>query len=265
MSITTDLTKHVKKIELSHVQFYGLVLPIGFIVLWTLASKFNWVNPKLIPAPIEVVKIAIQQFQQQEFWQGLGASLFRNLTGFVIGSVLAIIFGIVVGVSRWANYLFLPSFNVLRQISLFAWLPLITTFLDYGNSAKILFIVLSVFYPVALHTIDGVRRIPLNQYEVAKVYQFNAWQTLSKLILPAAAPQIFLGLQLGLIFAWVATIGAEFLLANYGVGLGNIVIRGRAALDVGLIVFGLIVIGFIGVTWNSLANWAERRILVWRR
>ncbi|MBH2002567.1 MAG: ABC transporter permease [Moraxellaceae bacterium] len=265
MSNTTALKSQIKKIDLSHLQFYGLVLPIGFVILWALASKLNWVNPKLIPAPIDVVHIAIQQVQQQEFWVGLAASLFRDVTGFVIGSVLAIIFGIVVGVSRWANYLFLPSFNVLRQISLFAWLPLITTFLDYGNVAKILFIVLSVFYPVALHTIDGVRRIPLNQYEVAKVYQFNAWQTLSKLILPAAAPQIFLGLQLGLIFAWVATIGAEFLLGSYGVGLGNIVIRGRAALDVGLIIFGLIVIGFIGVTWNSLANAAERRILVWRR
>ncbi|WP_332604629.1 ABC transporter permease [Acinetobacter sp. ESBL14] len=262
MSITSTSKT---KFNFNYLNVYGLVLPIVFIVLWAIASKLNWVNPKLIPAPIEVLKIAIYQFQQQEFWTGLGASLFRDLAGFVIGSLLAIIFGIVIGISRWANYLFLPSFNVLRQISLFAWLPLITTFLDYGNSAKILFIVLSVFYPVALHTIDGVRQIPLQQYEVAKVYQFNAWQTLSKLILPAAATQIFLGLQLGLIFAWVATIGAEFLLANYGVGLGNIVIRGRAALDVGLIVFGLIIIGFIGVAWNYFANWAERRILVWRR
>ncbi|MEF9955746.1 MAG: ABC transporter permease [Acinetobacter sp.] len=265
MSNTTTFKSKIQRLDLSHLQVYGLVLPIGFIVLWALASKFNWVNPKLIPAPIEVVQIAIQQVQQQEFWVGLGASLFRDVTGFVIGSGLAIIFGIVVGVSRWANYLFLPSFNVLRQISLFAWLPLITTFLNYGNTAKILFIVLSVFYPVALHTIDGVRRIPLNQFEVAQVYKFNAWQTLSKLILPAAAPQIFLGLQLGLIFAWVATIGAEFLLGNYGVGLGNLVIRGRAALDVGLIIFGLIIIGFIGVAWNAFANVAERRILVWHR
>ena len=265
MSNTANLNRSKQAFNVTHLQFYGLVLPIAFLLLWAIASKLNWVNPKLIPAPLEVLKIAVHQFQQQEFWAGLGASLFRDLAGFGIGSILAITFGIVVGVSRWANYLFLPSFNVLRQISLFAWLPLITTFLDYGNSAKILFIVLSVFYPVALHTIDGVRQIPLHQYEVAKVYQFNAWQTLSKLILPAAASQIFLGLQLGLIFAWVATIGAEFLLANYGVGLGNIVIRGRAALDVGLIVFGLIVIGFIGVAWNYFANWTERRILVWRR
>lgn len=265
MSITTPADGQLKPSRFGHLQFYGLVLPIGFIILWAIASQLNWVNPKLIPAPLEVLKISLQQLQQKDFWLGLGASLFRDITGFFIGSILAIIFGIAVGVSRWANYLFLPSFNVLRQISLFAWLPLITTFLDYGNSAKILFIILSVFYPVALHTIDGVRAIPLNQYEVAKVYQFNAWQTLSKLILPAAAPQIFLGLQLGLIFAWVATIGAEFLLANYGIGVGNIVIRGREGLNVGLIVFGLLIIGFIGVIWNQLANRIERSVLAWRR
>lgn len=243
----------------------GLLLPLLFVLLWLVACWLDWVNPKLIPAPDAVLHTAWQQLQQAEFWTGLGASLLRDLSGFFIGSVLAIAFGVLVGTSRWINYLLAPSFNVLRQISLFAWLPLITTFLDYGNSAKILFISLSVFYPVALHTIQGVSQIPLQQYEVASVYQFSRWQLLRQLILPAAAPQIFVGLQLGLIFAWLATVGSEFLLASYGVGLGNIVIRGRAALDVGLIVFGLLFIGLIGIVLNTLALRLEQRWLRWRR
>ena len=103
MSNTEKLDRTKQAFNLTHLQFYGLVLPIAFILLWAIASHLNWVNPKLIPAPFEVVKIAIYQFQQQEFWVGLGASLFRDLAGFVIGSILAIIFGIVVGVPRWAN------------------------------------------------------------------------------------------------------------------------------------------------------------------
>ncbi len=243
----------------------GLLIPVLFVVLWSVASALNWVNLKLIPAPVHVLYIAWNSLITAEFWQGVGASLLRDITGFVIGSILAISFGVLIGTSKWANYVFAPSFNVLRQVSLFAWLPLITTFLEYGNSAKILFIALSVFYPVALHTIEGVRNIPLNQYEVAKVYQFSLWQLLRKLILPSAAPQIFVGLQLGLIFAWLAAIGSEFLLANYGVGLGNIIIRGRAGLNVGLIVFGLVFIGLIGIALNALATRLERRWLAWRQ
>ncbi|WP_026471233.1 ABC transporter permease [Alkanindiges illinoisensis] len=243
----------------------GWVIPVLFILLWALASWQHWLNPKLIPAPSAVLHVGWQQLFTAAFWQGVGASLLRDLSGFAVGSFLGIAFGILIGVSRWASYLLAPSFNVLRQVSLFAWLPLISTFLDYGNSAKVLFITLSVFYPVALHTLAGVNAIPLQQYEVARVYQFSPWQLLRKLILPAAAPQIFVGLQLGLIFAWLATIGSEFLLASYGVGLGNIVINGRAAQDVGLIVFGLLTIGIIGVGLNSVAVYLERRWLVWRQ
>jgi sulfonate transport system permease protein len=267
MSSTTITSKSANESRLIWQRFNwrGWVIPVLFIVLWVFASWQHWLNPKLIPAPIEVLNTAWKSLSQVDFWKGVGASLARDLSGFAIGSVLGIAFGVLIGVSKWANYLFSPSFNVLRQVSLFAWLPLISTFLDYGNSAKILFISLSVFYPVALHTIDGVRGISLNQYEVARVYQFNRWQSLRQLILPAAAPQIFVGLQLGLIFAWLATIGCEFLLANFGIGLGNIIIRGRAALDVGMIVFGLVFIGLVGIVLNVIATRLERRVLVWRR
>lgn len=254
-----------KPSKLAQLNWRGVLLPILFIALWSLASFLDWVNPKLIPSPFAVVQVAWLNVITAEFWAGVGASLARDLLGFSIGALSGVGFGILVGVSRFANVLFNPSFNALRQISLFAWLPLISTFLGYDNSAKILFISLSVFYPVALHTIEGVRNIPLQQYEVAKVYRFNRVQLLKKLILPAAAPQIFVGLQLGLIFAWLATIGSEFLLANYGVGLGNIVIRGRAAFNVELIIFGMLFIGLIGIALNSIAARLERRVLVWRQ
>lgn len=255
----------MSSVILRKINWRGLVIPVLFIVLWNIASTLHLVNPKLIPTPVHVLYEAWENLNKSEFWLGVGASLFRDLSGFAIGSFFAITFGVLIGVSKWANYLFAPSFNVLRQVSLFAWLPLISTFLDYGNSAKILFISLSVFYPVALHTIEGVRAIPLNQFEVARVYQFSRWQLLHKLILPAAAPQIFVGLQLGLIFAWLAAIGSEFLLASYGVGLGNIVIRGRASQDVGLIVFGLVFIGVVGILLASLANRVQRRVLSWQQ
>ena len=86
-----------------------------------------------------------------------------------------------------------------------------------------------------------------------------------KLILPGAAAQIFVGLQLGLIFAWLATIGSEFLLASYGNGLGNIVIQGRQAFDVPLIIFGMLLIGLVGVLLNATLLWFERKLLRWQQ
>ena len=243
----------------------ALILPVGLLVLWAIASHQLWLDPKLIPSPFSVVTQAVETLAKAEFWQGFFASLARNFTGYALGASLGVAFGVLLGTSRFANWFLAPSFNVLRQVSLFAWLPLISTFLGYDNGAKILFITLSVFYPVALHSLEGVSSISTKYREVAQVYQFPKLYTYRKLILPAASPQIFVGLQLGLIFAWLATVGSEFLLANYGVGLGNLVIRGREQFNVPLILLGMFSIGLIGVILNRILLVIERRVLTWQK
>lgn len=258
ISVNSGFEKSLKVLQ-------ALILPIAFIALWAVASALQWLDPKLIPSPLTVLSSAIQSFSQPEFWQGFVASLSRNFTGYAIGASLGVAFGVALGTTRWVSWIFAPSFNVLRQVSLFAWLPLISTFLGYGNGAKILFITLSVFYPVALHSLEGVSSISAKYSEVAKVYQFPKLYTYRKLILPAASPQIFVGLQLGLIFAWLATVGSEFLLANYGVGLGNLVIRGREQFNVSLIILGMLTIGFVGVILNSILSRIERKVLRWQQ
>jgi len=106
---------------------------------------------------------------------------------------------------------------------------------------------------------------PDTHLDVARVYRFSRSQLLFRLILPAAAPQIATGLTLGLVYAWVATIGSEFLLANWGNGLGNIIIKGRAAFNVELIIVGMLAIGAIGTSLNRIAARVEARALRWQR
>jgi sulfonate transport system permease protein len=96
------------------------------------------------------------------------------------------------------------------------------------------------------------------------VYAFTRWQLITRLIMPAASPQILIGLHLGLIYAWMATIGAEFLLITADSGLGDAVIKGRAAFNVELIIFGMLIIGLIGAFFNVIATHIELRLLAWR-
>lgn len=242
----------------------ALIFPFALILLWSIASASAWVDPKLLPSPAQVLRTLLETFTDAIFWQGIAASLLRNLTGYVIGASLGIVFALMIGSSKIANWLFAPSFHMLRQISLFAWLPILSSFLGTGNGAKILFISLSVFYPVALHSLEGIRSISHKHREVAAVYQFPWAYRYKKLILPGAAAQIFVGLQLGLIFAWLATVGSEFLLANYGVGIGNLVIRGREQFNVALIIVGMLAIGSLGIFFNRILIAIERRVLAWQ-
>ncbi|WP_035057607.1 ABC transporter permease [Andreprevotia chitinilytica] len=250
--------------HITHRDWRGFVLPVGFLVIWTAVTAAGWVNTKLIVPPSDVIAAAYKYFTSGTFFSGLGASLGRDLAGFVLGSLVGVAFGSLVGLSRWANRLAGPTFHTLKHISLFAWLPLISTWLGQGDGAKIFFVALSAFYPVALGTIEGVQGVARAQVEVARVYAFNARQLLFKLVLPAASPQIIAGLHLALIYAWLATIGSEYLLAKSGPGLGDAVIQGKTAFNVGLVVFGMLLVGLIGYALNRIALRAEARVLRWR-
>jgi sulfonate transport system permease protein len=83
-------------------------------------------------------------------------------------------------------------------------------------------------------------------------------------VLPAASPQILSGLHLGLIYAWLSTIGGEFLMPSVGEGIGFTVIRGRASFHIEQIIFGMLIIGGIGYLFNHLATRLETRLLHWR-
>lgn len=247
------------------VDLRGALLPLGLLALWWLSTQQGWVNTRLIVPPGQVLQVAAQTLADPLFWQGVLFSLGREAGGFALGAFGGVALGCLLGASRWADRLLGPSFHTLRQISLFAWLPLLSTWFGYGELSKLIFIALSTLYPVTLGSFEGVRSVTLAHAEVARVFGFTPAQRLFRLILPAAAPQIATGLTLGLIYAWVATIGAEFLLANWGHGLGNLIIKGRAAFNIELILVGMLAVGLVGTALNRLAAWLERRLLPWQQ
>lgn len=246
------------------IDWRGFVLPVGFILLWALATSQHWVNPKLIVPPWGVLTTGITELAKPEFYAGVALSLWRDLSGFGLGTLAGVAVGALLGASRLADKVIGPTFHTARQISLFAWLPLLSALVGTGDLSKVIFIGFSTFYPVVLGTLEGVRGVSVAHAEVARAYGFTHLQTLTRLILPASLPQIISGVRLGLIYAWLATIGAEFLLVNDGHGLGNIVFKGRMAFNVELIIFGLLSIGLIGNAFNRVADRTERRLLRWR-
>lgn len=250
--------------KLPAIDLRGLVLPALLLIVWQTVTAAGWVDTRIIVPPSAVVVAGWKWLTAGQALASIGASLFRDASGFVLGASAGIGIGLLLGTSRFANTLFGPTFHTLKHISIFAWIPLLSAFFGRDDLAKIIFIAFAALYPVALATIEGVRAIATSQHEVAKVYGFTARQALFRLILPAASPQIISGLHLGLICAWLATMGAEFLLASTGEGLGMTVIRGRAAFRVDLIIFGMLIIGFFGMLLNELATRSEARLLHWR-
>ncbi len=240
----------------------GLVLPVAAIALWWLASQLDLVNSALLVSPGKVLATAFDQIASGRLWRALGASLAREATGFAIGTVLGLLLGALLGLSPLFNRIVGPSFNTFKQISLFAWIPLISVWFGLGDVAKVVFLSLAALVPVVVNTCDGIRTTPPGLLEVARVYGYTRWQTIAQVVLPAALPAIFTGVYLALIYSWLATIGAEYLLVA-GRGIGNLLIEGSEHFQMDLVIFGMFVIGLVGWLMNALARRLERRLSRW--
>lgn len=240
----------------------GWVLPLAAVALWWIASRLNLVNSALLVSPEKVLATAWEQIESGRLVRSLSASLAREFTGFVIGTLGGLVLGAFLGLSTWFNRLVGPSFNTFKQISLFAWIPLISVWFGLGDMAKVVFLSLAALVPVVVNTCDGIRTTPPTLLEVARVFGFTRWQAITQVVLPAALPSIFTGIYLALIYSWLATIGAEYLLVA-GVGIGNTLIEGSEHFRMDLVLFGMLVIGLVGWVLNASARWVERRLMRW--
>jgi sulfonate transport system permease protein len=241
----------------------GWLLPLALLALWDLLTRFKLVNGLLLARPAAVLSSFEEQLHDGNLLGQLGASLQRDLTGFTIGALAGLALGSVMGLSRLADRLVGPTFHAAKQVAIFAWIPLISVWFGIGEPAKVVFIALSAFYPVVVNTFEGIRSVGREQIEVARVFRFTQLQVFRKVVLPGALPSIFAGLHLGLIYSWLGTLGAEYLLSA-GPGVGNLMIEGREQFQMAKVLLGVIVAGGVGYGLNVIATKLESNLLRWR-
>ncbi|HKM64810.1 MAG TPA: ABC transporter permease [Acidisphaera sp.] len=241
----------------------GLVLPVLVLAAWEAASHCGLVDPRLLP-PLERVLSAGDDVTGLRHVGGdLIASLRRDLAGFGLGTLCGLVFGALLGRSRMARALLGPSFDVFKQIAVFAWIPLISMWCGAGEAAKVVFVALTAFTPVVLNTAQGARSTPPALIEVGRLLRFTRAQMVWRVYLPAALPAILTGVHLALIYAWLATIGAEYFMTT-GPGIGGLIIEGRDRFAMDLVMLGVLLLGVVGYALNRIAEAAEYRLLRWR-
>ncbi len=242
----------------------GLVLPLGLLVVWEIASRSGLVNPQFLP-PLEQVGISgWDELISGELIQALGASLRRDLLGFALGSGIGIMIGLLLSLSRIADRIFTTWFNGLKQIALLAWIPLISLWFGFDEIAKVVFIALAASIPVILNLVEGVHATSEKLVEVGEVFRFNRLQFVLHVYLPAALPSLLTGLHLALIYAWLATIGAEYFMTA-GPGIGGLIIAGRERFDMDLVLLGSLVVGSVGFVIDRGATLLEQKLIPWRK
>jgi nitrate/nitrite transport system permease protein len=201
-----------------------LVIAALFLLVWEMAC---WSPTSSLPPPSRVWSEAKDLIVDPFFVAGtqdigLGwrvlTSLQRVAIGFGLAAVVGVAVGTVVGQSVWAMRGFDPLFQVLRTVPPLAWLPIsLAAFRDASPSAIFVIFVTSI-WPILINTAVGIRNIPQDYRNVARVLRLNHLEFFVKIMVPSAAPYIFTGLRIGIGLAWLAIVAAEMLTGGVGIG-----------------------------------------------
>jgi sulfonate transport system permease protein len=241
----------------------GLAVPALLLVSWQAICLAQLLPPYILPSPSAVVERFAMELAGGTFRDDVLASVSRALKGFLFGSVAGLAFGLLLGLSRWADRLLGPLFLAYRQIALFAWVPLLSMWFGGGETGKVAFVTLSSFAPVVVNTWRATRAIPNPLRELGAVLTFNRLDQIRLIALPGALPGIVTGVRSALIYAWLATVGAELFL-DIAPGMGGRLNEGRDKFEVDLMLVALFVLAGLGLVFSKAATLIERRLVGWR-
>ncbi|MGB7540636.1 MAG: nitrate ABC transporter permease [Burkholderiales bacterium] len=237
----------------------GLLL---FAALWSVLTKFS---PDL-PGPAKTWHSAMQVFGDPFYRkgpndQGIGwnvlSSLERVGIGFGLAALLGIPLGFMLGRFRFLADMAAPIISLLRPVSPLAWLPIGLMVFRAANPAAIWVIFISSIWPMIINTAVGVRQIPADYMNVARVLNLSEWKVLTRILFPAVLPYMITGVRLSIGVAWLVIVAAEMLTG--GVGIGFWVWDEWNNLNVEHIIIAIFVVGIVGLLLEQALLLLARR------
>ncbi|WP_434606257.1 ABC transporter permease [Bacillus paranthracis] len=262
-SITIE-KNNVKKVQKTNIKFLirAITIPIIILIIWQLAGVFGLVSKTVLPTPLDIFLAFQELIKTGELFGHLSISVFRAAAGFFIGGSLGIILGTIVGFSTRSEQYLDPSVQMLRTVPHLAVAPLFVLWFGFGETSKVLLIADGAFFPLYVNAFLGIRGVDSKLFDVARVLEFSKRKLITKLILPAALPNLLLGARLSLGVAWVSLVVAELMGSTKGIGY--MIMDARQFSNTDIVFVGIIIFAFVGKFSDSLVRLLEVKFLRWR-
>ena len=218
----------------------------------------------IFPTPWQVVTGTVELLQDGTLWGHIGASLLRVGTGFLLAVAVGVPLGIWMGWVAGAFNTLNPIVQMLRPISPIAWIPIAILWFGVGNASPIYLIFISSVFPLIVQTTVGVHTIERRYLWAAENFGVSRATLFRRVVIPAALPQVLVGMRIGLGVAWLVVVAAEMIALRSG--LGYLIIDSRNAGNrYDLVIAGMVMIGLIGLMLDGLMRLLERlKSVRWR-
>jgi sulfonate transport system permease protein len=245
----------VKQLALSSI------IPILIIIGWYYITNYTDTPKAILPKISAVGAAFIKQAKNGQLAADVSVSVKRVLEGYFFASLLGVTMGALMGMSRTIRNIFMLTLNTIRQIPMMAWIPMIILWCGIEDLSKIVVIVLGAFFPIMVNTLSGITSTPQGYIEVAKLYRLSNWKIFTKVYLPSALPQIFVGLKLGLGISWMAVVAAELIASSKGIGYR--ISDARNLMKPDIMIVGMLLIGIIGILMDRILSFIAAKVTPW--
>lgn len=232
-------------------------LALAFLI-WQLLSTFIF-NPFLIPPPLEVIRTAIPMMMSGEIFADVSISMSRILVGFFSGSLIGVIFGVLLGRIRVLHDLLDPIMELLRYLSPTAMIPIAVIWFGIGEMSKYFLIFWGTFFIVLINTTAGVWRAPITRQRAAECLGANRLQIFLMVVIPSAVPYIVTGMRVAMASSFMSIIPAEILAADSGIGY--LLQKSSMLLQTNRIFVALLTICILGFAVDRLFRFFVQRVL----
>jgi sulfonate transport system permease protein len=239
----------------------GISVPVLFVALWQLSAVLDWVDPLLYPPPSRLGKGVADLWQDGRLVDATLVSLRRMFLGYLLGATAGVAVGFVMGISRVLRAAFEPFSWAWYTVPKLALLPIFLTIFGFGDTSVVVLIAVTVYFFVWISAMSAVMAVPAGYREAALMLRANRWEMFRHVLLPAALPEIFVGLRIAAGVSVLMLVGIEFVISDKG--LGYLIEQGRTLLLLEQSYVGIVLVAIIGYLFSLLVKVIGRLFIRW--
>ncbi len=239
----------------------GVAFFVLFTAVWAAFTLSGFISKTFLADPVTMVASGWRLLTEFNFAHDIGMTVWRVLGGFLIAAVLALPLGVLMGAYKPVEAFFEPFVSFARYLPASAFIPLLILWAGIGEAQKLAVIFIGSFFQLVLMIAVAVGNTRRDLVEAAYTLGSTDASLVRRVLIPGAAPEIAEILRMVLGWAWTYVIVAELIGASSGIG--HMITDSQALLATDQIIFGIIVIGLIGLVSDLAFKWANRRLFPW--
>lgn len=235
------------------------------LLIWTVVTNWEWVDPYFIPTPQAVwssfIVLITEGYKGSSLFTHIATSMYRLFAALSLAVVTAVPLGLLCGSSKSIRAIFDPIIEFYRPLPPLAYYALLVLWLGIGNESKIALLFLSAFAPLFIATAASVEKLPVDRINAALSLGANRLNLLWHVILPSCYPDVLTGLRTSIGVTYATLVAAEMVAATNGIGW--MVLDASKYLRSDIVFVGIILMGVIAIALDGLLRFYQSRRLTW--